>query len=149
MKIYSKGFSDKNIDYIVERKLKAIITTEYAIVTIATDERSHEELRAYLEVTEASAEYIGIFFSPEMLVPDLQYILQSEQEQMDTNALIQEFKVSFFTLITSLAEQSGNLTRADVIRLIWQKFCGVTSTPYNNIDEAEKETAFADTWYGK
>lgn len=153
MKIYSKGFSDKNIDYIVERKLKAIITTEYAIVTIATDERSHEELRAYLEVTEASAEYISIFFSPEMLVPDLQYILQSEQKQLDTNALIQEFKDSFFALITNFAEQSGNLTRAEVIRLIWQKFCDVTSTPYDNIDEAEKEhllaqveTAEDDKW---
>jgi len=143
MKIYSKGFSDESIDYIVERKLRAIITTEYAIVTSGKDERSHDELRECLEVLELSAEYISIFFSPEMLVPDLQYVLQSQQEKSNTDALIKEFEESFFTLITKLAESSGNLTRAEVIRLIWQRFSSGATTPYINVDEKEKEELLA------
>lgn len=139
MKIYSKGFSDKNIDYIVERKLRAIITKEYAIVTIADDKRLHDELRTYFEVSEDKTEESSIFFSPEMLVPDLQYILLDEQEQIDTSIRIQEFKESFFALVRKLAEQSGDLTRAEVIRLIWQKFSSGPSTPYSNVDEEKKE----------
>ena len=143
MEIYSKGFSDNSIDYIAERKLRAIITKEYAIVTVAKDERSHEELREYLSVVESWDNYITIFFSPEMIVPDLQYVLLSEHEQKSTNLLIKDFKISFFDKIIGYAEQSEKLTRAEVTRLIWQKFATVQTATYTGINEEDKQQLLA------
>lgn len=144
MKIYSKGITEENIDYIVERKLKAIISSKYAIVTIAEDGRTLDDLRVYLNVSEEIEEdCVHIYFSPEMIVPDMQYVLIAESKREYYNELIKEFEQSFFDFIIKMAEKSENLTRAEVIRLVWQKFSSEKTIPYDNVDVMELKQLLA------
>lgn len=137
MKIYCKGISEENIDFIVERRLKAFITTDHAIVTVTDDSRNILELRQYLEVRESLTEYILIWFSPEMIIPDMKYILINQDGVNQQELLISEFEDSFFDMVIKLAEASENLTRAEATRLIWIKFMNGDTDAYNPIDENE------------
>lgn len=137
MKIYCKGISEENIDFIVERRLKAFITTDHAIVTVTDDIRDVLELRSYMAVVEDSTSYTKIMFSPEMIIPDMKYILMDDGEREQHNSIIAEFEHSFFERITDIAEKSGNLTRAEAVRLIWKKFANTETVSYLGIDENE------------
>ena len=140
MKIYSKGISQERIDYIVERRLKAYVDLlgKYAIVTVADDARTAEELVSYLEIENPECNYLEFLFSPTKIVASLQYILVPDEERQEYDALIKDFKQSFYDYIIKYFEEGNMLTKAEVIRIIWGTFSGKGNIPYENVDEKEK-----------
>lgn len=140
MKIYSKGISEERIDYIVERRLKAYVDLQgnYAIVAVADDERTADELNRYLEVENPSNGFLEFLFSPTKKIASLQYILVPDEERQGYDLLIKDFKQSFYDYIIKYFEDGNMLTKAEVIRIIWGTFSGRGNIPYDDIDEKEK-----------